>query len=60
MKPWVIFKFFSEKSSLFEGDNLSINLPTGDKVFGGREGGGGGGVLEWVSGCQAPILKHLL
>ena len=51
MKPWVIFKFFSEKSSLFEGDNLSINLPTGDKVFGGREGGGGGclGVGVWVS-----------
>ena len=35
------------KSSFFEGDKLSISLPTGGKVsvFAGREREGGG---EWV------------
>ena len=47
----------SEKSSLFEGYKLSISRPTGEKVsvFGGKVGVG-----VWVSGCQAPVLKHLL
>ena len=58
MKPWVIFKLLLKKAASLRAINYRLVVQLVRKsVFSGGKGGGG---LEWVSGCQAPVLKHLL
>ena len=58
MKPWVIFKFLLEKATSLRAISYRLVFQLmRESVFSGKRGGGG--VLEWVSGCQGPVLKHL-
>ena len=60
MKPWVIFKLLLKKAASLRAIDyrLVVQLVRKSVFSGGREEGGGG--FERVSGCQAPVLKHLL